>query len=55
MTHAIRRSYKLIKDKGEDDAAKLGLDPRGFFNLMGMEKEMEIDRLAGGHAFEKVA
>ncbi|KAK6215906.1 hypothetical protein LQW54_004086 [Pestalotiopsis sp. IQ-011] len=53
VTHAVRRSYKLIKDKGEDDAAKLGLDPRGFFNLMGMEKEMEIYRLAGGHAFEK--
>ena len=35
-----------------DDAARIGdLKPVDFFNAMGMEKEIEIDRKAGGVAF----
>ncbi|ETS86110.1 hypothetical protein PFICI_04135 [Pestalotiopsis fici W106-1] len=55
VIHAIRRSYKLLLEKGEDDAATMGLEPRGFFDVMGLQKEMEIDRLAGGNAFGHMA
>ncbi|KAF7539204.1 hypothetical protein G7054_g2353 [Neopestalotiopsis clavispora] len=53
--HYQGKSYKLLLDKGEDDAAAMGLEPRGFFDVMGLQREMEIDRLAGGNAFERGA
>ncbi|KAI1847514.1 hypothetical protein JX266_006366 [Neoarthrinium moseri] len=55
VIHTIRRAYKLLMEKGEDDAAAMGLEPRGFFDVMGLQREMEIDRLAGGVAFGKGA
>jgi hypothetical protein len=38
-------------ETGKDDAAAQGLDPKGFFDVMGLQREMEIDRLAGGVSF----
>ncbi|KAI1339092.1 Pyruvate/Phosphoenolpyruvate kinase-like domain-containing protein [Xylariaceae sp. FL0016] len=51
VLHTIRRAYKYLKETGKDDAEAMGLDPRGFFDVMGLQDEMEIDRLAGGSAF----
>ncbi|KAI0471000.1 Pyruvate/Phosphoenolpyruvate kinase-like domain-containing protein [Xylariaceae sp. FL0804] len=52
VVHTIRRAYKYLKETGKDDAAPMGLSPRGFFDVMGLQHEMEIDRLAGGTAFD---
>lgn len=38
-------------EKGEDDAAAMGLDPKGFFEVMGLASEIDIDQRAGGSAF----
>ncbi|OAA57991.1 Pyruvate/Phosphoenolpyruvate kinase [Niveomyces insectorum RCEF 264] len=51
VLHTIRRAYKYLKDTGMDDAQKQGLDPKGFFDVMGLQDEIEIDRRAGGAAF----
>ncbi|KAL3457243.1 Pyruvate/Phosphoenolpyruvate kinase-like domain-containing protein [Aspergillus heterothallicus] len=51
VLHTIRRAYKYLMETGKDDAAAQGLDPRGFFDGMGLQREMEIDRLAGGVSF----
>ena len=55
VLHTIRRAYKYLKETGKDDAEAMGLDPRGFFDVMGLQREMEIDRLAGGVAFSQGA
>jgi hypothetical protein len=33
-------------ETGKDNAAAQGLDLKGFFNIMGLQREMEIDQLA---------
>ena len=53
--HAIRKSYKFLKDTGKDDAEAMGLKPKGFFDVMGLQRAIEIDRLAGGSGFVKDA
>lgn len=42
-------------ETGQDDAEAQGLDPKGFFDIMGLQREMEIDRLAGGLSFAEGA
>lgn len=51
MLHTIRRAYKYLMETGKDDAEAQGLDPKGFFDVMGLQREIEIDRLAGGASF----
>ncbi|KAJ5188925.1 Pyruvate/Phosphoenolpyruvate kinase [Penicillium cf. griseofulvum] len=51
VLHTIRRAYKYLMETGQDDAEAQGLDPKGFFDVMGLQREMEIDRLAGGVSF----
>lgn len=53
VVHTIRRAYKYLLEEGKDDAEKMGLDPRGFFTVMGLQEEVELDKAAGGLAFEK--
>lgn len=55
VLHTVRRAYKFLRETGQDDAAAQGLEPRGFFDVMGLQAEMEIDRLAGGVAFKEGA
>ncbi|KAK7951626.1 uncharacterized protein PG986_007354 [Apiospora aurea] len=51
VLHTIREAYQCLRETGKDHAESKGLDPRGFFDIMGLEREMEIDRLAGGADF----
>ncbi|KAH8655901.1 Pyruvate/Phosphoenolpyruvate kinase-like domain-containing protein [Xylariales sp. PMI_506] len=51
VIHTIRRAYKYLLETGKDDAEAQGLDLKGFFDVMGLQREIEIDRLAGGMAF----
>ena len=49
--HAIRESLEMLRKTGKDDAQSKGMQPRQFFNVVGLQKEMEVDRAAGGSAF----
>ncbi|ORY28948.1 oxaloacetate acetylhydrolase [Naematelia encephala] len=49
--HAIRRSLAVLKKTGKDDVQSQGMQPRQFFEVMGLSSEMEVDRAAGGNAF----
>ncbi|KAK8115131.1 oxaloacetate acetylhydrolase [Apiospora kogelbergensis] len=51
VIHTIREAYQCLKETGQDHAEAKGLDPRGFFDIMGLEGEMDIDRRAGGADF----
>jgi hypothetical protein len=51
VLHTIRRAYKYLMETGKDDAEAQGLEPKGFFDVMGLQREMEIDKLAGGESF----
>ncbi|KAM0753496.1 oxaloacetate acetylhydrolase [Meredithblackwellia eburnea MCA 4105] len=53
--HAMRESLATLKATGKDDKQSRGMTPRGFFNVVGLEKSMAIDRLAGGTSFKKDA
>ncbi|KAK8056458.1 hypothetical protein PG993_001685 [Apiospora rasikravindrae] len=55
VLHTIREAYQCLRETGKDHAEAKGLDPRGFFDIMGLEGEMEIDRLAGGADFSNGA
>jgi hypothetical protein len=51
----IRRAHKYLMETGKDDAEARGLDPKGFFDVIGLQREIEIDRLAGGVSFKNGA
>ncbi|KAK7989386.1 cytochrome P450 oxidoreductase GliF [Apiospora arundinis] len=55
VIHTIREAYQCLRDTGKDHAEAKGLDPRGFFDIMGLEGEIEIDKLAGGADFSNGA
>lgn len=46
--HTIHHAYKYRMEVGKDDAAAQGLDSKGFFDVMGLQRGMEIDHLARG-------
>ena len=48
---AFRSAFKLLKEETKDQVAELGMEPRGFFDVFGMEKQMALDAKAGGKAF----
>ncbi len=49
--HAIRESLALLKTTGKDDTQSRGMRPRDFFDVVGLQHEMKVDRAAGGAAF----
>jgi hypothetical protein len=55
VLHMIRRAHKYLMETGKDDAEARGLDPKGVFDVIGLQREIEIDRLAGGVSFKNGA
>jgi 2-methylisocitrate lyase-like PEP mutase family enzyme len=51
VLHTIREAYGYLRDTGADHAEKMGVDPKGFFEVMGLQNEVELDKKAGGDAF----
>jgi len=49
--HGMREIYKEILEMGTDVGGMKGMGPRGFFEVVGLERAMEIDRKAGGAAY----
>ncbi|CAE6443013.1 unnamed protein product [Rhizoctonia solani] len=47
--HGIREAMALLKKTGTDHTSARGMDPRKFFEVVGLDEVIEIDRRAGGH------
>ncbi|KAG8685251.1 hypothetical protein FRC08_013225 [Ceratobasidium sp. 394] len=52
--HAIREAMYLLKKTGTDHTSAKGMDPRAFFEVVGLNEVIEIDRRAGGTALSSI-
>jgi len=54
MLHACRAAMQTLKKTGSDFLTAQGMDPKTFFEVMGLNEVMELDAKAGGSAFDRV-
>ncbi|KAF7979052.1 hypothetical protein HWV62_44059 [Athelia sp. TMB] len=52
--HGIRAAMHSLKKTGTDFSSAQGMDPKAFFQVMGLDAVIDLDARAGGSAFEKV-
>ncbi|KAH8087798.1 Phosphoenolpyruvate/pyruvate domain-containing protein [Cristinia sonorae] len=52
--HGIRAAMQSLKKTGTDFSSARGMDPKAFFEVMGLHDVIELDAKAGGKAFEVV-
>lgn len=52
--HALRAAMASLKKTGTDHDSAAGMDPKSFFELMGLNEVIAIDNHAGGSAFKAV-
>jgi len=54
MVHAVRDAMRSLKKTGTDFSSAKGMDPKSFFEVMGLNEVIELDAKAGGSAFNEV-
>ncbi|KAJ8076716.1 hypothetical protein AAF712_000343 [Marasmius tenuissimus] len=54
MVHAVRAAMHSLKKTGTDFASAQGMDPKKFFEVMGLQEVVDLDAKAGGTAFQLV-
>ncbi|KAL0578926.1 hypothetical protein V5O48_003074 [Marasmius crinis-equi] len=54
MVHAVRAAMHSLKKTGTDFISAQGMDPKKFFEVMGLQEVVELDAKAGGTAFQVV-
>ncbi|KAF5380430.1 hypothetical protein D9615_004669 [Tricholomella constricta] len=54
MVHAVRAAMQSLKKTGTDFASAQGMDPKAFFQVMGLDAIVQFDARAGGTAFEAI-
>ena len=54
MVHAVREAMALLKKTGTDHTSARGMDPRAFFEVIGLDEVVEVDRRAGGTALSSI-
>ncbi|PPQ63031.1 hypothetical protein CVT24_005977 [Panaeolus cyanescens] len=54
MVHAVRAAMHSLKKTGTDFTSAQGMDPKSFFEVMGLNEVVELDAKAGGSAFQVV-
>ncbi|KAJ2918550.1 hypothetical protein MD484_g1834, partial [Candolleomyces efflorescens] len=54
MVHACRAAMQLLKKTGTDFASAQGMDPKSFFEVMGLNNVVTFDAMAGGTAFSTI-
>ncbi|PPQ63027.1 hypothetical protein CVT24_005973 [Panaeolus cyanescens] len=54
MVHGMRAAMKSLKSTGTDFATAQSMDPKKFFELMGLNDAVELDSKSGGSAFHVV-
>ncbi|EGO00826.1 hypothetical protein SERLA73DRAFT_105238 [Serpula lacrymans var. lacrymans S7.3] len=52
--HGIRAAMRSLKKTGTDFSSAQGMDPRAFFEVMGLDEVVQLDARAGGSAFATV-
>ena len=52
--HGVRAAMRSLKKTGTDFSSAQGMDPKKFFEVMGLNEVIELDARAGGKAFEVV-
>lgn len=52
--HSIRAAMASLKKTGTDHASSQGMDPKSFFEVMGLQGIINLDAQAGGKAFAVV-
>ncbi|KAG0708605.1 phosphoenolpyruvate pyruvate domain-containing protein [Suillus ampliporus] len=52
--HGIRAAMQSLKKTGTDFSSAKGMDPKAFFEVMGLEDVVSLDTMAGGSSFEVV-
>lgn len=52
--HGIREAMALLKKTGTDHQSARGMDPRAFFEVVGLDEVIEVDRRAGGTALSSI-
>ncbi|KAL0953943.1 hypothetical protein HGRIS_005105 [Hohenbuehelia grisea] len=54
ILHACRAAMRSLKKTGTDFVSAQGMDPKAFFEVMGLNEVIELDAAAGGSAFQQV-
>jgi len=54
MVHAVRDAMRSLKKTGTDFSSARGMDPKAFFEVMGLNEVIELDAKAGGSAYNVV-
>jgi len=54
MVHAVRAAMHAFKKTGTDFSTAQGMDPKAFFEVMGLNEVIDFDARAGGSAFREV-
>ncbi|KAJ3572107.1 hypothetical protein NP233_g3302 [Leucocoprinus birnbaumii] len=54
MVHAVRAAMHSLKKTGTDFSTAKGMDPKAFFEVMGLNDVVDFDARAGGTAFKEV-
>ena len=52
--HGIRAAMRSLKKTGTDFSSAQGMDPKAFFEVMGLDQIIRIDAAAGGKAYDVV-
>ncbi|KAF9257050.1 oxaloacetate acetylhydrolase, partial [Marasmius fiardii PR-910] len=54
ILHGVRAAMRSLKMTGTDFTSAQGMDPKKFFEVMGLKDVVELDAKAGGTAFQVV-
>ncbi|KAF7792745.1 hypothetical protein EIP86_003843 [Pleurotus ostreatoroseus] len=54
MLHGVRAAMRSLKKTGTDWTSAQGMDPKAFFEVMGLQEVTTLDARAGGNAFDEV-
>ncbi|KAG2104026.1 phosphoenolpyruvate pyruvate domain-containing protein [Suillus discolor] len=52
--HGIRAAMKSLKKTGTDHSSAKGMDPKAFFEVMGLQDVVDLDAKAGGSSFNVI-
>jgi hypothetical protein len=52
--HGIRAALQSLRKTGTDFASAQGMDPKSFFEVVGLKEVIDLDAQAGGKAFDLV-
>ncbi|KAF8633403.1 hypothetical protein AX17_004574 [Amanita inopinata Kibby_2008] len=54
MVHAVRAAMQSLKSSGTDFSSAQGMDPKAFFEVMGLRGIVKLDAQAGGSTFNEI-